>query len=121
MFAIALLKISILLQYLRIFNFRIFAYTLIAFSAGFGAAFITATLASCKPFNYWFQRWKIEYRGECIDFYRQHYASSVINIILDGTITLAPATQMQVEIAQVTITKYLNVLITRHVVVSNFK
>lgn len=90
------MKVSVLLQYLRIFNFRIWAYSLMALSASCGAAFIVATLAACKPFDYWFHRWQAEYSGVCIDFHSEIYASSVVNIILDGAITLLPTTQMQV-------------------------
>lgn len=74
-FAIALSKISVLLQYLRIFKFKIYAYTLMALSAGFGFSVIIATLASCRPFDYWFQRWKAEASGVCIDFYQQHVST----------------------------------------------
>lgn len=67
-----------------------------ALSASYGIAGIVATLAACKPFNYWFHRWQAEYSGVCIDFHLEIYASSVTNIILDIAITLLPTTQMQV-------------------------
>lgn len=98
---VSLLKISILLQYLRIFNSWVWAYVLLAISTSYGIAFLTATLASCKPFTYYFHRWQSEYRGTCIDMDSQIYALNVTNIVLDGTITLLPTTQMQVPIASV--------------------
>lgn len=68
-----------------------------ALSASCGAAFIVATLSACRPFDYFFHRWQAEYSGVCIDFYSEIYASFVVNIILDGAITLLPTTQMQVQ------------------------
>lgn len=100
-FEVSLLKISILLQYLRIFNSWVWAYTLLAISTCYGTAFIIATLASCKPFTYYFHRWQTEYSGTCIDMNSEIYALNVINIILDGTITLLPTTQMQVSMVSV--------------------
>ncbi|KAK2606579.1 hypothetical protein N8I77_005319 [Diaporthe amygdali] len=91
---VSLLKISVLLQYLRIFNFRIWAYSLMVLSTSYGTAFIIATLASCRPFNYFFHRWQAEYSGTCISIYHKFYASVVINIIADGIITLLPITQI---------------------------
>lgn len=88
------LKISVLLQYLRIFSFRIWVYILMAISTSYGASFIIATLAGCRPLTYNFHRWQAEESGTCINITREIYASAVINIILDGIITLLPTTQM---------------------------
>lgn len=98
---VSLLKISILLQYLRIFNSWIWAYILLAISTCYGTAFLIATLAACKPFTYYFHRWQTECNGTCIDMNSEIYALNVINIVLDGTITLLPTTQMQVPMASV--------------------
>lgn len=118
MLGMCLLKISVLLQYLRIFNFRTWAYSLMALSTSYGVAFMVTTLAACKPFSYYFHRWQAaEYSGTCIDRYLAIYASSLINIILDGAITLLPTTQMQVSIASSPGTESSNVLTTRPVTV----
>lgn len=109
--AMTLLKVSVLLQYLRIFNFRIWVYILMGISVSYGASFIIATLAGCRPFTYNFHRWQAEYSGTCIDITREIYASAVINIILDGIITLLPTTQMQVS-PSILLSGRLNVLIS---------
>lgn len=93
---LTLLKISVLIQYLRIFNIRLWVYILAAATTGYGASFIIAALASCKPFTYKFHRWQAEYSGKCANIDYEIYASNVINVILDGVITLLPTTQMQV-------------------------
>lgn len=92
--AVTVLKISVLLQYLRIFSFRIWVYVLMAISAGYGASFIIATLAGCQPLDYQFHRWQAEAEGTCINITEEIYASAVINILLDGIITLLPTVQM---------------------------
>lgn len=91
---VSLLKLSILLLYLRIFNFRTQAYILTGLSACRCIVFIIALFASCQPFGYFFDRWNSEYNGACIDINAQISASSIINIILDGVITLLPTTQV---------------------------
>lgn len=83
-----------MLQYLRIFNFRICAYGFMALSSGYGIAGIVSMLASCKPFAYMFHKWQAEYSGVCIGASQVIYAGAVINIILDVAITLLPTTQM---------------------------
>lgn len=67
-------------------------------SISYGASFIIATLAGCRPFTYNFHRWQAESSGTgtCINITQEIYASAVINIILDGIITLLPTIQMQV-------------------------
>jgi hypothetical protein len=91
---VTLLKVSILLQYLRIFDFRILSYSLMAVSVSGGLAFIVAMLSSCKPFAYFFHRWKLEATGTCIDIHLEIYSSAIFNITLDGIIFLLPTTQM---------------------------
>lgn len=118
---VSLLKISILLQYLRIFNSWIWAYTLLALSTCYGAAFLIATLASCKPFTYYFHRWQTEYSGTCIDMNSEIYALNVINIVLDGTITLLPTTQMQVSMASVPVAETVECFSNHLITVGNSK
>lgn len=67
-----------------------------ALSATYGVVGIVWTLAACKPFSYNFHKWQAEYSGTCIDTPSVIYASAIINIVLDGIITLLPTTQMQV-------------------------
>lgn len=63
-------------------------------SACSGTVFITAIIASCQPLSYYFKRWNSEYSGTCIDIKKEVAASAIINIILDGLVTLLPVTQM---------------------------
>lgn len=67
-----------------------------AISVSYTVAGTVTSFVSCRPFNYIFHRWQAEYSGICIDFHREIFAAAVINIVLDGAITLLPATQMQV-------------------------
>lgn len=70
------------------------SYVLMGLSACYGIVFIIVTLAACRPFSYFFHRWNAEYSGTCIDIDNEIYASAVINIILDGVITLLPMVQV---------------------------
>lgn len=67
-----------------------------ALTACYGTAGVVSMLAACKPFTYNFHKWQAEYSGACIDASRVIYSGAVINITLDGAITLLPITQMQV-------------------------
>lgn len=63
-------------------------------SACSGTVFIIVIIASCQPLSYYFNRWNSEYSGTCIDIKKEVAASSIINIILDGLVTLLPVTQV---------------------------
>ncbi|ROW18332.1 hypothetical protein VPNG_00495 [Cytospora leucostoma] len=91
---VSLLKTSVLLLYLRVFNFRIQAYILMGISACYCTVFIVVSLASCQPFGYYFHRWNSQYSGTCLSISNRVTASAIINIILDGVITLLPVTQV---------------------------
>lgn len=65
-------------------------------SACSGIAFIIATIVSesCQPLSNYINSEKNEHSRTCIDFKKEVAASAIINIILDGLITLLPVTQV---------------------------
>jgi hypothetical protein len=63
-------------------------------STSYGVVFFITALADCRPFSYNFYKWEAEVNGTCINISHSIYASAIINIILDGIITLMPMTQM---------------------------
>lgn len=87
-----LVKLSILVSYLRIFPetirwFRISIYVTIGFSAGHGMLITLLTAFQCLPVS---SIWNISITGKCIDIKSIIYAGTAFSIVDDLLIMTLP-------------------------------
>ena len=97
MVGMALVKISILCFFLRMFPVRhlqTIIYITMAVCAAYGIAFFFATLLQCWPIPYSWEQWHGEYEGHCNDFHLQGWIHAGINIALDLIILSLPLKQL---------------------------
>ncbi|KAH9845359.1 Glucose-methanol-choline (GMC) oxidoreductase [Teratosphaeria destructans] len=88
-----LVKIAILMFYLRVFPhrwFRISCYCAIAAIAGYGIAFLLVSIFQCTPINLAWNRWSGEYSGTCRNINAQGWASAALNVLLDFVVIGLP-------------------------------
>lgn len=91
---IALVKISILALYLRIFKskpFKIAVYSIMGVVGAWWAAITFLTIFQCKPIEMSYKPWL---NGTCIDLNSAFYGSSIPSIITDGIILCLPIRQV---------------------------
>ncbi|KAL5339152.1 CFEM domain-containing protein [Aspergillus crustosus] len=90
---IAIVKLSMLLLYLRLFPtkpLRTAIFTFITLTALWGASAFFVLLFSCNPISHYWNMWDGEHEGSCLDHDKVLLAHSIINILLDVGITLLP-------------------------------
>lgn len=83
---VALLKISILFFYLRIFpgtGIRQLIWMTIAFNAMFGTTFFFLAIFQCQPISFYWKRWDGEHQGKCYDVNAMAFGNAGISIVLD--------------------------------------
>ena len=93
----ALVKISILFFFLRMFPVRRLQITIkivMGVCIGYGIAFFLATLFQCWPIPYSWEQWHGEYEGTCNDYHVQSWVHAGINILLDLIILMLPLKQL---------------------------
>ena len=81
-----LVKISMLLFYLRIFPqrwFRIACFVTMAACVGYAIAFLLVSVFQCRPIPMAWENWHGEMRGVCNDINAQGWTSAAINVVLD--------------------------------------
>ena len=91
--SVALLKISILLFYLRIFpdqGFRITVWITIAFVALYGVAFVLVVALQCLPVSYNWTRFSDPAGGMCLNIGAAGQANSAISVALDIWLLVLP-------------------------------
>lgn len=84
--ALPLVKISILLFYLRIFPqqwFRISCFVSMAACMAYAIAFLLVSVFQCWPINYAWLNWDDEHTGRCNDINAQGWTSAALNVMLD--------------------------------------
>ena len=91
-FAVMLTQLSILFLYRRVFTmkkpwFRNTVYILLFFSVTTGLAFFFASLLSCTPFAY---SWDKSLEGNCTDVRLVYIVALVANLVVDVAIVAAP-------------------------------
>ncbi|KAF7532027.1 hypothetical protein G7054_g8301 [Neopestalotiopsis clavispora] len=90
--ALALIKISILLFYLRVFpnrTIRTLVYVLIFLNIGYAAAFSIALIFQCNPVRGAWEAWDGQHPATCLDTNTMGFAAAGANIVLDvATLTL---------------------------------
>lgn len=88
-----MVKISIIMFYLRIFPqplFRKCCHGAIVLCVGYGLAFLLVSVFQCRPINYAWLRWDGEHQGSCNNINAQGWTSAAINVVLDFVIIGLP-------------------------------
>jgi hypothetical protein len=90
-----LVKISMLLFYLRIFPqrwFRISCFVTMGACASYAIAFLLVSVWQCRPIPYAWENWHGETTGVCNDINAQGWTSAAINVVLDIIVLGLPLT-----------------------------
>lgn len=91
--ATVLVKIALLLFFLRIFPSRTFqriVWGMIGIIIAFCIAFLGALVFQCWPINYSWLRWDGEHEGKCVNVYVGGFSHAAINMVLDIIIVVLP-------------------------------
>lgn len=91
--ALPLIKISILLFYLRIFPqtwFRYACFATMAACVGYGIAFLLVSVFQCQPIDLAWNHWDGEHSGKCNDINAQGWTSAALNVVLDVVVLALP-------------------------------
>jgi len=94
---VALLKLSLLFFYLKIFpgpTIRKLIWGTIAFDVMFGVVFSFVGIFQCRPINFYWKSWDGEHQGKCVDVNALGWANAVISILLDGWMLALPMSQI---------------------------
>jgi len=94
---VALLKLSLLFFFLRIFparNIRRLLWGTIAFDIAFGIAFTVAAIFQCRPISYYWTRFDDDHSGECVNINGLGWANAAISIALDLWMLALPLLQI---------------------------
>lgn len=95
---LALLKISILCFYLRIFPdlmVRRVLWVTLALTAAFGIAFVLAAIFQCTPVSYNWTRLTGEHEGKCVNITGIAWSNAVVNIVFDIWMLAIPLSQLR--------------------------
>ncbi|KAJ4345497.1 uncharacterized protein N0V89_011629 [Didymosphaeria variabile] len=97
-FNVAMLKLSLLFFFLRIFpakSIRRLLWGTIAFNICFGIAFILAAIFQCQPISHYWEKWDGEHlNGKCVNVNALGWANAVISIALDIWMLVLPLWQV---------------------------
>ncbi|KAM3423899.1 hypothetical protein BST61_g1294 [Cercospora zeina] len=91
--ALPIIKISMLLTYLRIFQakqFRWLVFGALGFNGAYLITFLLITMLQCRPLNLAWLRWLKEYPGTCNNINAQSWAAAALNILLDVVVVGLP-------------------------------
>lgn len=94
---VALLKLSLLFFYLRVFpgpKIRRFIWGTIIFDILFGLVFILTGIFQCRPISYYWNSWDGEHEGKCVDINALAWANAGISILLDAWMLGLPMSQV---------------------------
>jgi hypothetical protein len=95
--AIALLKLAILIFFLRIFQYtpiKIPIILTIIFSALYGIAFVITAVFICTPISYYWTKWDEEHDGSCVNINVFAWVNGAISIALDIWMLILPLLQI---------------------------
>ena len=95
---VALLKLSLLFFYLRIFpskTVRRLLWATVVITCCFGVAFVVAGIFVCQPISYYWTRWDGEHQGHCINLNALGWSNSAISISLDCWMLAIPLSQLR--------------------------
>ncbi|RFU28030.1 hypothetical protein B7463_g8306, partial [Scytalidium lignicola] len=94
---VALLKLSLLCFYLRIFpgpKIRRLLWTTIIFDLCFGTVFVLAAIFQCRPISYYWKNWDGEHQGTCLNANGLGWSNAAISILLDVWMLGLPLSQL---------------------------
>lgn len=77
---VALLKLSLLFFYLRIFpekKFRKVLWATIVFDMVFGCVFVLGGIFQCRPISYYWNQWDGEHKGRCVNVNAMAWANAI--------------------------------------------
>jgi hypothetical protein len=83
---VALLKLTLLFFFLRIFpkpTIRRLLWATVAFNCLNGVAFTFAAIFQCRPISFYWTKWDQEGSGQCIDINGLAWTNAIISIVLD--------------------------------------
>lgn len=91
--SLMIIRVSVLLFYLRIFPQRLFrrvVYAIIIANMFYGSAFILISIFQCIPVQAAWTRWDGTVEGRCVDVNLLGWASGAINVALNITVLILP-------------------------------
>ncbi|PQE23045.1 cfem domain-containing protein [Rutstroemia sp. NJR-2017a WRK4] len=91
--AMATMKISFCLLFIRLFREKPFIYYVhgtLALSVGYGVSFVIATICQCHPISYEWTQWDGLHKGRCNNINLQGWMSAIFNIVLDLIVIALP-------------------------------
>ncbi|PSR80260.1 hypothetical protein BD289DRAFT_441093 [Coniella lustricola] len=97
-FDMACLKLSILIFYMRVFDFTDIRGLLQAtaiFTCLYGVAFVLAGMFQCWPISYFWTKWDGEHAGKCFDVNALGWANAAISIATDFWMLALPLSQLR--------------------------
>ncbi|KAF2831740.1 hypothetical protein CC86DRAFT_282469 [Ophiobolus disseminans] len=83
---IALLKLTLLFFFLRIFPkpvIRQLLWATVAFNVLWGLAFVVTSIFQCQPISYYWTSWDKEGHGKCVNINALAWSNAIISIVLD--------------------------------------
>lgn len=95
---LALLKMSLLFFYLKIFpnkTVRQLLWGTIGYNAIWGIAFILLAIFQCQPISYYWTKWDGEHHGTCISTNSLGWANAITSIVLDIWMVAIPLSQLK--------------------------
>lgn len=94
---VALLKLSLLFFYLRIFpgpKIRRLLWVTIVFDVCFGIVFVFIAIFQCHPISYYWKNWDGEHQGTCLNGNGLAWSNASISILLDAWMLGLPMSQL---------------------------
>lgn len=94
---VALLKLSLLFFYLRIFPgtmVRRLLWGTVILDVCFGALFVLIAIFQCRPISYYWTSWDGEHQGSCLNINGLGWSNAVISIVLDSWMLALPISQL---------------------------
>lgn len=95
---VCLLKLSLLLFYIRIFpttTVRRLLWGTFIFSTLFGLAFTFVALFQCTPVKYYWEKWDGQHKGTCLDINSIAWSNAAISIAIDIWVLAIPLWQLK--------------------------
>lgn len=94
---VSLIKLSLLLFYLRIFPARLIRrllWTTILLNALYGAIFTLIAVFQCSPINYYWNQYSSNMQGHCIDMNLFGWLHAALGVALDIIMLALPLSQI---------------------------
>lgn len=95
---VALVKLCLLLFYLRIFPgplVRRLLWGTVVFNVLFGVIFVFLAIFQCSPISFFWQSWDGEHHGKCLNINAIAWANASISIALDLWMLAIPMSQLR--------------------------